>query len=226
MRSPARERERERDGIGTPRERSVAEEGCLQHRRAFIILQLRYGIIFSVRVGINERIKMHIPASTFACLRIGSGVCAKERERTRERELAWWRGPPRGTIESEEDGRTRDERWTTSACTGLYVPTESCPTRWRHQSILCMPDESTRLGSDTELTRRPTRPTRFRVKLESELEAACRGNCARVTFSTVISGGWAVRRFHHQMQYVHECVIRFGTSDIRRVFEQARIPAR
>lgn len=41
------------------------------------------------------------------------------------------------------------------------VPTKSCPTRWRHQSILCMPDESTRLGSDTELTRRPTRSTRF-----------------------------------------------------------------
>lgn len=40
--------------------------------RAFIILQLRYGIIFSVRVGINERIKMHIPASSFACLWIGS----------------------------------------------------------------------------------------------------------------------------------------------------------
>lgn len=46
---------------------------CNIASQAFIILQLRYRIIFSVRVGINERIKMHIPASSFACLRIGSG---------------------------------------------------------------------------------------------------------------------------------------------------------
>jgi len=78
-------------------------------------------------VGINERIKMHIPASSFACLRIGSGQRERERrnerqvekERKSRRKSERKRGPPRGTIESEEDGRTRDEGWTTSACTGL-----------------------------------------------------------------------------------------------------------
>lgn len=59
--------------------------------------------------------------------------------------------------------RTEDERLDRERMYRL-IGTKSCPTRWRHQSILCMPDESTRLGSDTELTRRPTRSIRFRVK--------------------------------------------------------------
>jgi len=54
------------------RDRSRKRGACSIASQAFIILQLRYRIIFSVRVGINERIKMHIPASSFACLRIGS----------------------------------------------------------------------------------------------------------------------------------------------------------
>lgn len=47
---------------------------------------------------------------------------------------------------------------------------ESWPTRWRHRSILCMPDESTRLGSDTELTARPTpvQSIHFRVEHRAE----------------------------------------------------------
>lgn len=57
-------------------------------RRAFIMLGLRYGIIFSERVGINERIKMHIPASTFACLWISDGEKERARGRKRDRKIA------------------------------------------------------------------------------------------------------------------------------------------
>lgn len=56
-----------------------------------------------------------------------------------------------------------------------------------------MPDESTRLGSDTELTRRPTRSTRFRVKLELGLEATYQTSCASVAFSVLFRAS-AVRR--------------------------------
>ena len=72
-------------------------------RQAFIMLGLGYGIIFSERVGINERIKMRIPASSFLPA-FGSAIGKKERtgggkrdrtkerkgrERERERERKW-----------------------------------------------------------------------------------------------------------------------------------------
>lgn len=42
------------------------------------MLGLRYRIIFSERVGINERVKMRIPASSFACLWISVGASRAE----------------------------------------------------------------------------------------------------------------------------------------------------
>lgn len=80
--------------------------------RTFIILQLRYRIIFSVRVGINEHIKMYIPASLFAPDR-------QQLERERKWELAqgWPQegydiGDERGKEMKECEGWGKDERQT------------------------------------------------------------------------------------------------------------------
>lgn len=74
---------------------------------------------------------------------------ARERERERKSAQRCTKEETRGWSVGSE----REE--STQRLAGIGY--KSWPTRWRHRSILCMPDESTRLGSDTELAPRPTR---------------------------------------------------------------------
>lgn len=110
------------------------------------------GIIFSERVGINERIKMRIPASSIrVCLWIKRVERASDLVRARESRRKG--GRKKRHVVGRSVGSEREENAQRLAGIGY----KSWPTRWRHRSILCMPDESTRLGSDTELAPRPTR---------------------------------------------------------------------
>ncbi|TGZ32157.1 hypothetical protein DBV15_01102 [Temnothorax longispinosus] len=193
---PAREERRIHEGDqDMERDLSRRKGACNIASRAFIILQLRYRIIFSIRVGINERIKMHIPASSFACLRIGSGELERERERERksrrERELG--RAEARSRIEEErgrKNGRRKDGR---SACVQAY---RYRPRAVRHVGATKVFYACQMKVLVSDLTLNSLDDPRDRVKLESGLEATYQRSCASVAFSVLFRPS-AVRRPNH-----------------------------
>jgi len=157
--------------------------------RAFIILCLRYRIIFSVRVGINERIKMHIPASLFACLRIGNG---REREKKRrERELG--HAEARSRIEEEKRRKDRRRKDGQRARVQAY---RYRPRAVRHVGATKVFYACQMRVLISDLTLNSLDDPRDRLTFESGLETTYQRNCASLAFSVLFRAS-AVRRSDH-----------------------------
>lgn len=87
-------------GLRRSVKRDQPGKNSFSDRRQAFIMPGGYGIIFSERVGINERIKMRIPASSFLPA-FGSAIGKKERAGGGKRDR---------TKERKKDGKGREKK--------------------------------------------------------------------------------------------------------------------